>query len=96
MHQDTRALSHSPKTVLLFGVFAFFLILASLTTFVGCASSNQQLYESKCSTCHSLDVVDNSIYVKGEWKSVVQDMQGMTDTISQQDAEKIIEYLENR
>lgn len=64
----------------------------------GCGSSDPAaLYESKCSSCHSLSVVDDATYsTTEEWKALVDRMKDMTTTISDEDAEIITEYLANR
>lgn len=64
----------------------------------GCGSGDPAaLYESKCSSCHSLSTVDNAPYsTPEEWKAVVDRMQAMTTTISDEDAATITEYLANR
>lgn len=73
----------------------------ALLALAGCGSDasndSQALYESKCSTCHSLDVIDQAGYsTSEEWGSVVNRMKDMTSTISDDDANKITEYLANR
>lgn len=85
--------------------FAFaiaFMIALLLFALAGCssdaqASDGKELYETKCSSCHSLDTVDNASYqTADQWRDVVDRMKDMSSTISDDDAEKITEYLANR
>lgn len=67
-----------------------------LLLLAGCNSSPsaKELYETKCSTCHSLDTVTNAnIQGEEQWKSVVDRMKAMSSTISDDDADKITAYL---
>ena len=76
----------SAVTVLVFGL----LLLA------GCGSSStgtQALYENKCGSCHPLSTVESASHKSDEWKSVVDRMKAMNDSISDSDAEKITQYL---
>ena len=69
-------------------ILAGCMLFASLA-FVGCgggASNGESLYEKKCSSCHSLDIVDSASYSGAEeWAGVVDRMADMTTTISDSD-----------
>ena len=71
------------------------LALALGLGLAGCSQSGQQLYEGKCSPCHSLETVTGSTYaISGDWADEVDRMKDMTTTISDADAEAITAYLE--
>lgn len=72
------------------------LLVVSLAFFAGCSSDPKALYENKCGSCHTLEAVDSASYSGDEWDAVVKDMQSKTTTISDDDAEKISEYLKTR
>lgn len=77
-----------------------FALAAVLLVLAGCSSSTpdaKQLYETKCSSCHSLETVDKATYSGEEqWKEIVDRMQAMTTTISDDEAKQITDYLANR
>lgn len=80
---------------MLVGLVALVLVLGTAVVgLVGCSQSGESLYQSKCSTCHALSVVENSTYVtSGSWDSIVKDMQSRSTTISDSDATAITSYL---
>ncbi|UCF88768.1 MAG: cytochrome c [bacterium] len=53
-----------------------------------------QLFEAKCSRCHSVDRPKGKSKTRDEWSSTVKRMQGkMAGWFSDEEAETIIEYL---
>lgn len=55
----------------------------------------QGLFETKCTQCHTLDRVGKHDPAEEPWPEVVEEMQGKkADWISDEDADAIVEYLE--
>lgn len=79
------------------GVILAVFLVVGLGFLASCSSSDPQaLYENKCGSCHDLSVVEEAQYASSEWADVIKDMQSKTTTISDEDAQKITEYLENK
>jgi mono/diheme cytochrome c family protein len=60
------------------------------------AAEGQELYESKCAHCHTLDRVEKHDPAKEPWPEIVEDMQGKkSGWISDEDAAAIVQHLED-
>ena len=64
----------------------------------GCSSEDAgALYEKKCSTCHTLERVEQATYsTESQWLETIARMQQQTDSISDDDAAAIAAYLASK
>ena len=61
---------------------------------VSAVEEGKALFEQKCSVCHGLDRATARTETRGEWASIIREMQGKkADWIPEADAAKILEYL---
>ncbi|GAB6183045.1 hypothetical protein [Thermodesulfovibrio hydrogeniphilus] len=77
------------------GVLTTFFALSSFTSFA-CAQDLKpvQVFESKCSKCHSIDRPKSQKKTADEWRRTVKRMQSKKNAnINDAEAETIIKYL---
>ncbi len=57
------------------------------------ADEGQQLFEQKCSKCHSIKRATSKVKTEGQWRSTVLRMKGNGADLSREDIEKITAHL---
>lgn len=82
------------RTVALSALCTFLLFASLQGISAGKEKNAKQLFERKCSTCHSIEKPKSKAKTKAEWKSTVMRMKNVNMApISEEEATIIIDYL---
>lgn len=72
-------------------IISIFLLLF-VTTMIY-ATSEEELFYTKCTQCHGEGIILNKKYDRGTWEKTVKKMKSYGANISSSESKKIIEFL---
>lgn len=82
------------RTVALSALCTFLVFASPQGISAGKGKNAKELFERKCSTCHSIEKPKSKAKTKAEWKSTVMRMKNVNMApISEEEATIIIDYL---
>jgi len=71
-------------------IFIFLLLFFATMIY---ATSEEELFYTKCTQCHGEEIILNKKYDKGTWKKTVKKMKSYGANISSSESKKIIDFL---
>ncbi|MCB4203596.1 cytochrome c [Deferribacterales bacterium Es71-Z0220] len=70
-----------------------FITSLLLVVTISYATSDEELFYTKCTQCHGEGIILNKKYDKSTWKKTVKKMKSYGANISSSESKKIVDYL---